>query len=275
MATKVTKASGEIEDFDEEKVIRSLHYAHVPDDIAKEAISYIKRKLTNKISTHLIYAYLHGFLRRHGYLNYSFNYDLKRAIMRLGPTGYPFEKFIAKILSAKGFWTQVGVVLTGKCVTHEVDIEATNQDEHYFVECKFHNLSGVKTDVQVALYTQARFEDLKASPDLGRHHEDHRSWLITNTAVTKEVVDYAKCVAMRVVSWGYPAEGNLRDLVMETHLHPVTVLQSLSLNQQISLFERGIVTIDELKNFLNREQLPQNFDQQIATELLSEIKNFG
>lgn len=274
MTIKVTKASGQVEDFDEEKVARSLRYAHVPDDIAKEAITYVKGKLTDKISTHLIYAFLHGFLRHRGYLGYSFNYDLKRAIMRLGPTGYPFEKFIAKILTAKGFSTQVGVILTGKCVTHEIDIEATNQNDHYFIECKFHNLSGVKTDVQVALYTRARFEDIKASPDFANHTENHHSWLITNTAVTKEVIDYASCVGMRIVSWGYPAEGNLRDLITEAHLHPITVLQNLSPNQLASLYERGIVTIDELKEFLAKEQLPQNFDSKTATELLSEIKSF-
>ncbi len=275
MSIKVTKASGEIEDFNEEKVVRSLKYAHVPDDVAREALEYVKDKLTDNISTHLIYTHLHGFLRHRDNLSYSFNYDLKRAIMRLGPTGYPFEKFVAKILSAKGFSTQVGVILNGKCVSHEIDIDASNQNEHYFVECKFHNLSGVKTDVQVALYTQARFEDIKASPDLAKHHENHRSWLITNTAITKEVIDYARCVAMRVVSWGYPAEGNLGDIIMETHLHPITVLRGLSTNQQTSLFDRGIVTIDELKTFLTREQLPQNFDPKMAAELLSEIKNFS
>lgn len=202
MSIKVTKASGETEDFNEEKVIRSLRYAQVPTDVAKEALECVKEKLTDKISTHLIYAYLHEFLRHRSYLNYSFNYDLKRAIMRLGPTGYPFEKFIAKVLSVKGYQTQVGVVLNGKCVSHEIDIEATYQNEHYFVECKFHHQSGIKTDIQVALYTQARFEDIKSSPELVSHHEDHQSWLITNTAVTKDVVDYAKCVAMRVLSLG-------------------------------------------------------------------------
>ncbi len=275
MSIKVTKASGEIEDFNEEKVVRSLHHAHVPDDVAKEALDYVKGKLVDKISTHLIYTYLHEFLRHRGYLNYSFNYDLKRAIMRLGPTGYPFEKFVAKVLSAKGYQTQVGVTLNGKCVSHEIDIEATNQDEHYFVECKFHHQSGIKTDIQVALYTQARFEDIKASPDLARHHENHHSWLITNTAISKDVIDYAKCVAMRVVSWEYPAEGNLRDLIMEMRLHPITVLQSLGTNQLSSFFERGIVIIDELKTFLTKEQLPQNFDPKMATELLSEIKSFA
>lgn len=274
MSIKVTKASGEIVDFDEERVLRSLHYAHVPDDLAKQALAHVKAKLTDKISTHLIYAYIHGFLRHHEPINYSFNYDLKRAIMRLGPTGYPFEKFVAKALSAKGYQTQVGVILNGKCVSHEVDIEASNKKEHYFIECKFHNQSGVKTDIQVALYVQARFEDIKSSPDLAAHHENHRPWLVTNTAVTREVLDYAACVDMRIVSWGFPHDGTLRDLIISTHLHPITVLQNLAPNQLISLFDRGIVTLDELKTFLTAGELPQNIPQKTAEDLLSEIKNF-
>jgi len=274
MGIKVTKVSGDIVDFDEEKLARSLRFARVPDDIAKEAIAYAESKLTEKVSTHLIYAYVNGFLRRRGHISYSYNYDLKRAIIRLGPTGYPFENFIAKVLSAKGYQTQVGVTLKGKCVTHEIDIEASNKEEHYFIECKFHNQLGIKTDVQVALYTQARFEDIKGSPDLAAHTESHKPWLMTNTAVTKDVIDYANCTGMRVVSWGYPADGSLSDFIISTRLHPVTVLQDLRPNQLNSLFERGVVSVDELKTFLTQGQLPQNFSQAEADQLLSEIKNF-
>lgn len=274
MNIKVTKASGEIVDFDEAKLARSLKFARIPDDIAKEAIEYAKGKLTDKISTHLIYAYVNGFLRRKGHISHSYNYDLKRSIIRLGPTGYPFEEFIAKILSSQGYQTKVGVTLTGKCVSHEIDIEASNTSEHYFIECKFHNQLGIKTDVQVALYTQARFEDIKASPGLATHREGHKAWLVTNTAVTKDVIDYAKCVGMRILSWGFPSENSLRDLIINAHLHPITVLQDLRQNQLNSLFEKGIVSIDELKQFLSKGELPQNFTKQEADQLLSEIKAF-
>ncbi len=274
MNIKVTKASGEIVDFDEEKLARSLKFARVPDDVAREAIEYAKNKLTDKISTHLIYAYVFGFLRRKGYISHAYNYDLKRAIIRLGPTGYPFEEFVARILSSQGYQTKVGVTLTGKCVSHEIDIEASNAAEHYFIECKFHNQLGIKTDVQVALYTQARFEDIKASPGLAAHHEGHKAWLITNTAVTKDVIDYAKCIGMRILSWGFPSEDSLRDLIIKAHLHPITVLQDLRQNQLNSLFERGIVSVADLKKFLLEGQLPQNFTKQEADQLLSEIRVF-
>lgn len=274
MSIKVTKAGGQIEDFNEQKVLSSLKYAKVPDDVAVKALDFVKGKLTDKISTHLIYAYIQGFLRHLDQSNYVYNYDLKRAIMRLGPTGYPFERFVAKVLSAKGFETQVGMTLNGKCVTHEVDIEAKKADEHYFIECKFHNQLGIKTDVQVALYTQARFEDLKSSPDLASHLEKHRPWLLTNTAVTKEVIDYAKCVGMRIVSWGYPEHDNLRDLILSTHFHPITVLQHLEASQQASLFEKGIVTLDDLSALLASGELPQNLPKATADLLLAEIKSY-
>jgi len=274
MSIKITKASGVLEDFDEEKVLRSLKYAHIPDDVAHEALVHVKSKLSDRISTHLIYAFIHGFLRRKGYFNYSFNYDLKRAIMRLGPTGYPFEKFVAKVLSASGFETQVGVILNGKCITHEIDIEAKKGDEHFFIECKFHNHLGIKTDAQVALYTQARFEDIKNSPELATHTEKHQPWLITNTAVTKDVIDYAKCVGMKIVSWGYPFEGNLRDLIIATRFHPVTILQHLESNQLASLLDRGIVTVDDLDDLLTSGQIPQNISPNMVNQILSEIKAY-
>jgi len=37
----------------------------------------------------------------------------------------------------------------------------TVDDKHIFVEAKFHNRLGVKTDLKVALYVKARFDDLK------------------------------------------------------------------------------------------------------------------
>lgn len=274
MNIQVTKASGETVDFDEAKLARSLRFARVPDDVAKEAIEYVKGKLVDKIATHLIYAYVSGFLRRRGYFGQSYNYDLKRAIIRLGPTGYPFEEFIAKILTSQGYQTKVGVTLIGKCVSHEIDIEASNASEHFFIECKFHNQLGVKTDVQVALYTQARFEDIKASPGLASHQKDHKAWLVTNTAVTKDVIDYAQCVGMQILSWGFPEGGSLSDLIINAHLHPITVLQDLRQNQLNSLFERGIVSIDELKQFLTKGELPQNFTKSEADHLLAEIKAF-
>ena len=42
------------------------------------------------------------------------NYDIKRAIYNLGPTGYPFEILCAQMLMAKGYETKVSVIKKGK-----------------------------------------------------------------------------------------------------------------------------------------------------------------
>lgn len=274
MDTKVIKASGQIENFDEGKLTRSLQKAHIPNEVAVGAIAHAKSRLTDPTSTDLIYSLVQNYLLERGFFGYSFNYDLKRAIMRLGPTGYPFEKFVAKVIATKGYETQVGVILSGKCVSHEVDIEAVNDTEHYFIECKFHNQPGVKTDIQVALYTKARFEDIKSGLNPARHTENHSSWLITNTAVSKEVITYAKCTGMRILSWSYPEEENLRDLIIAAHLHPVTVLRNLTDSQYSYLLQNGIVTINELEDFLGKNQPLANFTSEEIERILTEIKTF-
>ena len=40
-------------------------------------------------------------------------YHLKGAIMELGPSGYPFEKFVAAILSHQGYKVQIGQIVKG------------------------------------------------------------------------------------------------------------------------------------------------------------------
>ena len=44
--------------------------------------------------------------------------------MDLGPTGYPFEDYVAEILKTEGYQTQVRQVLEGNCVSHEIDVIA-------------------------------------------------------------------------------------------------------------------------------------------------------
>ncbi len=44
-------------------------------------------------------------------------YHLKNAIMELGPTAFPFEKFIAGILEAEGYQTLTDQIVQGNCVT--------------------------------------------------------------------------------------------------------------------------------------------------------------
>ena len=68
----------------------------------------------------------------------------------------------------------------------------------YMIEAKFHNALGTRSDVHVSLYTKARFDDVSEK------YNFDQAWLVTNTKVTKDALDYALCVDMKVISWNYP-----------------------------------------------------------------------
>ena len=48
---------------------------------------------------------------------------LKQAIMELGPSGFPFEQFVAELLKCRGYQIKVGVIVEGHCVNHEIDVK--------------------------------------------------------------------------------------------------------------------------------------------------------
>ena len=91
--------------------------------------------------------------------------------MQLGPSGHPFEEYIGDILTAKGYDTKVSQILRGACITHEVDVIARTDSRHIMIECKFHNAPGTKSDVQTALYTHARFMDIRRGDKGNLEHE--------------------------------------------------------------------------------------------------------
>jgi hypothetical protein len=180
-------------------------------------------------------------------------YSLKRAVMELGPSGFPFEDFIGEIFKAKGFKVETGVMLQGSCVEHEVDLVAENDQKSILGEVKFHNQLGIKSDVKVALYVNSRIEDIKKYRAERGGRPIDEGWLITNTKFTKQAVQYANCKGLKVLSWTYPRFGNLQDLIEQTGIHPITCLTTLSKQEKLNLLTSGVVlckTIDE-----NREAM--------------------
>lgn len=235
---KVIKASGEVEPFSEEKIISSLMRAGADKEAALSIVQEIKPRLYQHIPTFQIYSTVMKLLRRKE-RELANRYSLKRAIMELGPTGYPFEQFMAAVLRRTGYRAETNKIIQGKCISHEVDIMAVHRQKKYMIECKFHNQVGFKTDVKEALYTYARFLDIK-------HQGFDIPWLITNTKVTQEVKLYADCIGMQITAWDYPEGDGLRRLIDDSGLHPVTSLTNLSLKQKRDLIEKGIVFCKDL-----------------------------
>lgn len=236
----IIKANGERQEFSEEKLLASIKRARIPQHMQQEVLAHITNKLYNNIPTHEIYQYILGFLDKNEHVYHRAKYSLKQSLMDLGPTGYPFEDYVSKLLTAEGFTTSVRNILQGTCVNHEIDIVAQRGNDKIMIEAKFHNNSGIKTDIQVALYTYARFEDLQ------KKYAFTKPLLITNTKVTSDVISYATCKGMDIISWDYPQGDSLREAVETYGLYPITALSRLPSTYKQQLLEKGIVLCKDL-----------------------------
>jgi len=270
---QVKKASGDLEPFSEEKVVRSLERTGINKVIIDRTLTHIKKELYDGISTQKIYSHIFELLRKEKPI-YSARYSLKRAIMELGPTGYPFEKFIGALLKHNGYQVETGVNISGRCVTHEIDVIAQKENKHFMIECKFHNQQGIRSDVKVALYVKARFDDVEAvwEEKSGHQTKFHQAWLVTNTKFSSDAIQYGECMGMRLIGWSYPPSGSLQDLIEKSGLHPITYLTSLSRGQKEILLSSDIVLCQDIlsadQTFLS--SLSLSSEQRI--KLFEEIK---
>lgn len=239
----VVKADGTREPFSEEKVIASMNNAGINTGMQTELLRHIKTKLYDGIRTEQIYHHITEFLGRTEEPFHKTRYSLKQAIMNLGPTGYPFEDYVAKILQLEGYETSVRQVVQGKCITHEIDVIAVKNTvvpTKVMVEVKFHNTVGIKTNVHVPMYTKSRFEDVRE-----KHHFT-RALLVTNTKATGDASAFAECVGMDIMTWSYPEQKSLRVLVEKYQLYPVTALTTLPYAEKQKLLQKGIVLCKDI-----------------------------
>lgn len=269
----ILKSSGEQEHFSEEKINKFLLNAGVNPDVARDAVGDLEQRINEVHSTSDIHVNVAEFLKKHATIDNYYNFSLKRAVMSLGPTGHPFEHLISEIFQEQGFRTEVGVVALGKCVTHEIDVVAYQDKLQYFIECKFHNTTGVRTDIQVALYTYARFLDVKfAMEQIHGQDKIYLPWLITNTKVTSEVFDYGDCTDMKITAWYYPEGEGLKDLIVNSCLHPITLLYHLSDRKISELLNRNIVTFSSLKRAIQKDHVHDILSDRESQHILEDIK---
>lgn len=243
----IIKASGERESFSPEKLRNSLARVGASPKIIESIVSEISGSIANGAHVSEIYRRAFQALRaeeRHAASRYS----LRNSIMELGPSGHPFERLVGKILEIEGFSVRVAEKVLGLCVEHEVDVVADKADRRIMVECKFHNELGMRTDVKVALYVEARFLDIEKrwKQEPGNARQFHEAWLVTNTKLTSDAVQYASCAGMRAIGWNYPKGGSLAELIEQSGLHPLTCLTSLDDGEKRRLLEEGYVVCSDI-----------------------------
>jgi len=245
---KIKKYSGALVDFDLEKLKNSLKRTKADEDLIRKIIIDVQSKLYDGISTKEIYQMAYKMLNKTISKSSASRYKLKKAIMELGPTGFPFEKFVAAILRADGFRAEVGVFVKGYCVLHEVDIVAKNEKKHFMVECKYHNQQGKVNDIKIPLYIQSRFLDIDRQCKIkeGDKFKFHQGWIYTNTRFSSEAVKYGECAGLKLVSWDYPENNSLSDQINKHGLFPITSLVTLSKKDKEKLLEKEFVLCKDI-----------------------------
>ncbi len=233
----VIKESGEKEKLDLKKLKLSLYSAGASKNLVNKTIREVKRKAYPGVTTREILHTVLQCLKEEA--GVSQRYNLKRAVMLLGPSGFPFEKFVARILREYQYKTKTNVLVRGKCVMQEIDVQAVKNKQKFMIECKYHNTPGKKSDLKVVMYTYARFLDVQ-------HKGFDQGWLVTNTKCTTEAEKYAACSGLRVISWKYPKEFCLEKMLEQRKLYPITTLFSVNFQYKEKLIKSNVILLRDL-----------------------------
>ncbi len=265
----IKKASGELQEFNAQKFRRSLEKSGADPLVIDSLIESIEKNTELK-TTHEIYKYAFNALQQEK-PSIAARYSLKNALIQLGPSGYPFEDFIAQLFLHQGYITQTRKFVQGSCISHEIDLIATKDVTIMVGECKFHNRQGLKSDSKVPLYFKSRFDDIQKKIIEQFPEKKHvQKMLITNTNFTTEAIAYAQCVDMKLLAWSYPLKNNLAELIDKYALYPVTVLTSLNNRQKRILIQKGYVLCRDLlrkPTMLKQFRLPLIVIEKIIQEL--------
>lgn len=279
----VLKASGGTEKFDRNKIKKTCVYAGAPEDLAEKVTKEVTKHVYDGISTKEILKLTVKLLEKE-LPHVAAKYDLKGAIMRLGPEGYPFERFFAEVLKEYGYSARGHQYVQGLCVKHEIDIVAAKPQKeypelgqpplkYYMIENKFHNSPGIYTGLKESLYTFARFLDLEDGYKKGLCQKFDQAWLVCNTKFSADAIQYAICKNLKLTGWRYPLGASLETMIEEKDLYPITVVKGLDKDSQKKMFDAGLLLCkDLLKYDIDKLRERTRISSRVLTNLINTAK---
>lgn len=243
----IIKENGEEAIYNSNKLLISLQKSGATEAIIQLIFSEIETILHDGITTKEIYKVAFNYLKKFSRPTAS-RYKLKKGILELGPSGFPFEKFIGELLKNQGYKVEVGVMVQGICVKHEVDVIAEKDNQNFMIECKYHSSFDTKCNVKIPLYVQSRFLDIKQKCEQQNNHLPiyYQGWLVNNTRFTTDAIRFGECVGLKMVSWDYPKGESLQDLISNSGLYPITCLNTITKTEKQQLLLKDIVLCKQL-----------------------------
>lgn len=248
MNIKIKKQSGEIVPFNKKSLQKSLVNSGAKIDDANQICNEIVKEIYNGISTKELYEKAFNLLKNIK-SSVAARYSLKRALQDLGPEGFFFEKWVAKIFEVQGYDTITSQSLIGKStITHEIDVIISNKNEDLICECKFRNDIDAKISVTTPMYFLSRFIDLKDKDFtfFNRPFKPQKCYMITNAFFTTDSIAFAECYDINLISWNYPEEKSIKRLTDYHGLYPVTCLTTLTKEEEQTLLTKNCILVREL-----------------------------
>jgi hypothetical protein len=245
MAVLITKADGEREPYNPHKLLQSLKRSGADQSVAESIEKDIEKELYSGITTQEMYRRAFAHLRE-SRKDTAARYSLKRALLEFGPSGFPFEEYLARLFQAEGYSTKTDQIIKGTCVEHEIDVLMTKGDVTTYVEAKFHNTPGFKTDLKTTLYVKARLDDIAAERKAKGVPGGMNGLIVTNTKFTSQAAQYASCAGVEILSWEEPIGNTLQDRIERAQLYPVTALTTLAHREKMALLGQKVVLCQSL-----------------------------
>ncbi len=222
--------NGEKEPFSLVKVYRSARRVGACKELAEKITGVIQKEAYPGIKTSSIFQRIKELLYKES-PNSALKFNLKQGIKKLGPTGFPFEKYIGEIFSKNGFKVKLNQFLPGVCCNeYEIDFLAQKDNLIYIAECKFRNMPKAEVHSKTALANYARFLDIKKNGVFNKNNFkkfEVKSLLVTNNRFTGRAIKYSNCVGVELLGWKYPKNKGLERLIDDNKLYPITILPSL------------------------------------------------
>jgi hypothetical protein len=245
--TLLKKKSGITENYSKEKLKKSILRIGLEEKDSEDLAKEIEDSLTpDNLDTTKIYDKTHEMLYKRSHIA-CFKYSLRTAILALGPSGFIFEKYIAKALEEEGYQSETNLYYEGCCVRHEVDLKASKDNYTLLAECKFHNNQDTKNDLKTVLYVKARMDDLKSNPN----NQFTDFFLISNTSFSSDAIKYSKCAGLKLLGFNYPEDETLYKLLEKNKHYPITSIPWLKKSDINFLFDNHIILIHDLYKNLN------------------------
>lgn len=260
----VINSREENEPFSKTKIYRSAKMAGASSSVAWKIARIIKKEAYPGIKTSTISARI-GQLLRKDFPGAALRFNIKKAMRGLGPTGFPFEKYIKNVLSSWGYEVSINQFLPGKCLSaYETDFVARKDKILYIGECKYKHQFGDRIHYYDALANHARFLDISEGgyfKSAKYRGVDIKSILVTNTKFSDRTIKYCRCVGTELLGWNYPENKGLEYFIEKEKLYPVTILPSLRGRLKEVLVEEKIMLADRIltiniKNFSEKHKLP-------------------